>query len=124
MEEIAVASLHQPPQLERLQTMPYGTIVMENGQEVLFELEGPYRGPVSDEGIVRGLQERFDRVMALVQETAQSTRSTLASMAEDAKPSEYEIKFGLKLTADAGVVFAKAGTEGTFEVTLRWGAQK
>src|SRR3712207_2295993 len=103
--------------------MPYGTIVMEDGHEVLFEIEeGQYIGPVSQEGVVQGLRERFDKVMDLVQETAHSTRTALANMADDAKPSEYELKFGLKLTADAGVVFAKVGSEGTFEMTLRWRA--
>jgi hypothetical protein len=103
--------------------MPYGKLVMETGEEVLFELEGPYVGPVSDEGVLLGLQERFDKVMDLVQQTAQSTYSALEKMPKPSMPKEYEVKFGLKLTAEAGVVFAKMGSEGTFEITLRWGAE-
>jgi hypothetical protein len=100
--------------------MPYGTIVMENGAEVHFEFEGPYVGPVSNEGVLLELRERFDNVMDLVRQTAQSAYSALERLPESSKPREYEIKFGLKLTVDAGVVFAKVGSEGTFEMTLRW----
>jgi len=105
--------------------MPYGTIVMKDGNEIMFEIdEGQYIGPVSEDGVVRDLRARFDSVMALVQETAHSAYTGLADMAEDVKPGEYELKFGLKLTADAGVVFAKVGSEGTFEMTLRWRADR
>src|SRR3712207_4905916 len=102
--------------------MPYGKLVMQTGEEVLFEFEGPYVGPVSDEGVLVGLQERFDKVMELVQQTARSTHSALQDMPKPSMPDQYEVKFGLKLTAEAGVVFAKMGSEGTFEITLRWGA--
>jgi|SRR5687767_5792891 hypothetical protein len=104
--------------------MPYGTIVMEDGNRVLFEFEGPYVGPVSDEGILQNLEERFDNIMNLVRQTAQSAHSTLERIPQPSRPTESEIKFGLKLSADAGVVFAKVGSEGTFEMTLRWGANR
>jgi hypothetical protein len=103
--------------------MPYGKIVMETGEEVLFEFEGPVVGPVSDEGVLVGLQERFDKVMEMVRQTAQSTHSALENMPKPSMPDQYELKFGLKLTAEAGVVFAKMGSEGTFEITLRWGPE-
>jgi Trypsin-co-occurring domain 1 len=34
--------------------------------------------------------------------------------------SEVEIKFGLKMTAEAGVVISSVGGEVNFEVTLTW----
>ena len=49
---------------------------------------------------------------------AQDAAKKIAKM--DFKPDEIEIKFGVKLTAEAGVVFAKAATEGNFEITLIW----
>src|SRR5215211_4532207 len=98
---------------------------MKTGDEVLFEFEEPkgvYIGQVSAEGVVSELIENFDKVMNLVRLTAQSTYSALEEMRKKpSMPNEYEVKFGLKLTVEAGVVFAKMGTEGTFEVTLRWG---
>ena len=103
--------------------MPYGKILMETGEELLFEFKDPVVGPVSDEGVLVGLQERFDKVMEMVQQTAQSTYSALENLPHPSMPNQYEVKFGLKLTAEAGVVFAKMGSEGTFEITLRWGPE-
>jgi len=36
------------------------------------------------------------------------------------KPSSAEIEFGVKLTASAGAIFAKAGGEAVFNVKLGW----
>lgn len=33
---------------------------------------------------------------------------------------EVEVKFGLQLSADAGIVFTSVGSEVTFEITLKW----
>jgi hypothetical protein len=33
---------------------------------------------------------------------------------------ELTVKFGVKLSADAGVIFAKAGAEANFEFTVKW----
>jgi hypothetical protein len=110
------------PSAGEVKRMPYGTIVMDSGDKVLFEVEGPYVGPVSDEGVLLKLEQRFDHIMDVVQQTAQSAHSTLEKIPKPSRPTEYEVKFGLKITADAGAVFAKVGTEGTFEMTLRWGS--
>ena len=36
------------------------------------------------------------------------------------KPDEVEIEFGVKLNAEAGALIARTGTEGHFQVTVRW----
>ena len=33
---------------------------------------------------------------------------------------EVEVKFGIKLTVDAGAIFASVGSEVTYEITLKW----
>lgn len=101
--------------------MPYGMLVLDDGTEVPFEVEGPYIGPVSDEGLIMDLRHRFDSVIKIVMQTAEKFNEGLKDTAVSARPSRFKIKFGLKLTADAGVVFAKSGTEGSFEITLQWG---
>lgn len=68
--------------------MPYGKILMETGEELLFEFEGPVVGPVSDEGVPVGLQERFDKVMEMVRQTAQSTYSALENIGTGAGLNE------------------------------------
>lgn len=39
-------------------------------------------------------------------------------------PQDIEMRFGLKITAETGIVFAKGAAEGVFEVTLRWSNNK
>jgi hypothetical protein len=100
--------------------MPYGTLVLSDGEEVLFELDEAYVGPVSDEGVVQGLRESFERVMRVVQHTAEGIHVSINQISNTVRPNSYEVTFGVKLSAVAGVVFAKAGTEGTFQIKLTW----
>jgi hypothetical protein len=100
--------------------MPYGKIIMDNGAEILFQVEGPYVGQVSDEGIIHSLQTKFSTVLDIIKETAINSYTGLQKIPEHAKPQEFEILFGVTITAEAGAVFAKMGSGGTFEVTLRW----
>lgn len=60
------------------------------------------------------MKEMIDATAEFAQEAAEK----ISKM--DYKPDEIQIKFGVKLTAEAGVVFAKATTEGNFEFTLTW----
>jgi hypothetical protein len=39
-------------------------------------------------------------------------------------PDTVKIEFGVKLTAEAGVVIAKAATEANFKLSLEWSAGK
>ena len=100
--------------------MPYGKIVMDSGAEIPFEVEGPYRGEVSDEGIISGLHDKFGSLLGIIQETAASTYEGWQKIEEKIRPDEFGITFGVKLSAQAGLVFARAGGEGTFQVTLKW----
>jgi hypothetical protein len=100
--------------------MPYGKLIMDSGTNVLFEIEGPVQGEISGEGIATGLQMKFRDIMAVIKDIAESANSGLQKIDAKAKPSEYELKFGLKMTAGTDVLFAKAGSEGSFEVTLHW----
>lgn len=46
--------------------------------------------------------------------------ATVVSKLKDITPDETEIKFGIKLTANAGIVFSSLGSELTFEITVKW----
>ena len=100
--------------------MPYGRIIMNSGASALFEVEGPVAGPISRDNMASDLERKFDDVLAIIKETAENAYTGLQKIDARSKPDEYEIKFGLKLTAGTDVLFAKAGSEGSFEVTLRW----
>jgi hypothetical protein len=40
--------------------------------------------------------------------------------AKEGAPDEVEVKFGIKVTGQANWFVAKASTDGTFEVTMKW----
>lgn len=39
------------------------------------------------------------------------------------EPSEIELEFGIKISADAGVVVARTGGEANFRVAVKWSAK-
>ncbi|MET9073355.1 CU044_2847 family protein [Streptomyces sp. NPDC004232] len=58
-----------------------------------------------------------------IRESLESTLPTLRSVVDTARalaPQEMEIDFGMKFTAEAGVVVARTAAEGHFAVRLRW----
>jgi hypothetical protein len=102
--------------------MPYATLVMEDGAEVLIEVEDNkrYRGQLSEKGVFVDLKERFSDIMKLVEEMARSVHAGYESLPKEVRPKELEMTFGITISAEAGVIFSKVGSGGSFEVTLRW----
>lgn len=86
-------------------------VVFESAESGLVELHGGSAEP--PEG--GRLQERLERASWAAAEVAEGLRSRLT-------PDEVELKFGLKVSGEAGWFFAKSRAEGTIEVTLRWAA--
>jgi len=63
--------------------------------------------------------ETFEQAVAGVAPAARALVSKLRSTAE---PSEIELEFSLKVSADAGVIIARTGGEANFRVLLKWAA--
>lgn len=100
--------------------MAYGKLVLNDGTEILFELDEDYRGPCGFNDIAEDAKQDFERMMKLVRDTAINAHSGFMKMPKEALPNEYSLSFGIKLSTSAGAVFAKVGTEGNFQVTLKW----
>jgi hypothetical protein len=66
--------------------------------------------------VAKEAAETLEMAVASLLPGAIALRDTLLA----AKPSEMEVTFGLKLTAQAGVVIAKTVGECNFAITLRW----
>ncbi|WP_300039510.1 CU044_2847 family protein [uncultured Roseobacter sp.] len=60
----------------------------------------------------------FSEAMDRIKPMANQLIGTLKDLAET--PDTVAVKFGLKLSAGAGVIVAKASTEANFEVSLTW----
>ena len=97
---------------------------LEDGTPFFFEVES-----ASDSGtklagrtsrkLVEEAKDSFDDMLKVVEPVTKKLVDRMRTgLTKDA--SEVEVKFGLKLTADAGVVFASAGGEVNFEITLKW----
>jgi Trypsin-co-occurring domain 1 len=98
---------------------------LEDGTPFLIEIDGKAGG--SQERVTRGgvdtnvgkaaqsFEQALDRVVPVAAAAFSRLKQGLTTPA-----SEVEIKFGLKMTAEAGVVIASVGGEVNFEVTLTW----
>jgi hypothetical protein len=60
--------------------------------------------------------DRLDTVLDRTRPTIKRLLDTVGSLA----PQEWEIEFGLKLNAEAGVMVAKTAAEGHFTVKMTW----
>ncbi len=60
----------------------------------------------------------FDEAIARIKPMANQLVGALKDLAES--PKSVEVRFGLKLSAAAGIIVAKAATEANFEVKLTW----
>ncbi len=81
---------------------------------------GPER--VSREGstVVAKLDEPLDQALATARPAAQSIIDTFRALS----PDELSIEFGLRIDAQAGAVFAKAGIGAHFNITVKWQPSK
>lgn len=62
----------------------------------------------------------FEEVVGTVHTIAYGLRDRLDKFDEKARPDEASVTFGLAIKADAGVVLAQVGSEGSLEVQLTW----
>ncbi len=61
--------------------------------------------------------QRFEEVMKKLKPV---TETIFNSLKELNTPDEINLKMGIKLSADAGIVLASAGSEATLKVSLKW----
>jgi hypothetical protein len=90
------------------------TYELTDGTPVRFEIEG-----------AKGFQQASGgaKVAGKVSEAAASVLRAAGEVLEQAKalgPEEIALSFSLKVTGEVGWAIAKAGTEGSFELTLTW----
>lgn len=99
-------------------------IPLENQEFVLVEVEpvpGLERaGRPAD--MLREASQTLEKAIGQVRDAAAAAVAQFAEMPR--RPDEMELKFGLKLDAQAGAVIARTGLQGHFEVKLKWNGEK
>jgi hypothetical protein len=66
-----------------------------------------------------GAKEFVGQVSKAVEPAVEAAKAVLEKVKE-IKPDEVEVKFAVKVTGEANWVVAKAATEGSFEITVKW----
>lgn len=98
---------------------------LEDGSKFLVEVERKPTSPseqprptslLPDGVTVTLASKKFDTALDEIKPVIK----TVVSKLRDITPNETEIKFGIKLTANAGIVFSSLGSELTFEITVKW----
>ncbi|GDY32662.1 CU044_2847 family protein [Gandjariella thermophila] len=102
--------------------MPLARFDLDGGGTVLVEVDLP-GGPAPagrGEEVLHAASKTLERTLRPVRDAAAAALGQFQSMAR--RPDEVEIKFGIKLDAEAGAVIAKTGVHGQFDVKLVWRA--
>lgn len=81
---------------------------------------GPVRAARPGE-IVAKASETFESALERIRPSTSILLTQLRSLTDI--PSEIEVEFGLKLSAEAGAIVASAGGEAHYKITLRWKAE-
>ena len=95
------------------------------GEEIiLVEVEEPEQtstvervGLDSGQMVVKA-QHSFEEALDKIKPVANAIISKLKDLNTPA--DEVEVKFGIKLSADAGAIFTSIGGEVSYEITLKW----
>ncbi|NEO36570.1 MAG: hypothetical protein F6J90_09635 [Moorea sp. SIOASIH] len=96
---------------------------LADGTTFLVEVEEPESRGIERVSLRSGKQvlkarQTFEEALDQIQPVASAVITKLRDLNQPA--DEVEVKFGLKLTADAGAVFASVGGEVSYEITLKW----
>ncbi len=97
-------------------------VPLADGGSILVEVD-----EVIGETVVRGrggavdpaqLTEPLEHVLAGLGPATRALVSQLRALTDS--PHEIEVEFGVKLSADAKIIIARAGGEANFRIVLRW----
>jgi hypothetical protein len=94
-----------------------------------IDCDAPILIEVSTKGAVRkvsNFQEKtvdaIDSAMSTIYSTATHINKTIEAL--EVKPSNVEVNFGVKVTAESGAIIAKAGGEANFSIKITWKCQE
>jgi hypothetical protein len=71
-----------------------------------------------EDELLQKSQQTFEAALDGIKPIASTLINKLRSLNQPA--DEVQVKFGLKMSAEAGAVIASASIEGNYEITLKW----
>jgi hypothetical protein len=94
--------------------------VREQGS-VVFEIDDTADGikqvGLGRKGKIVDAQQAFETKLSGIRDAAESA---LAILKDDLYPDEVTLRFGIKLTVEAGAIVARTAVEGNMEVEMSW----
>lgn len=94
---------------------------LENGNSIIVEVDEPAatdsRIGLGDK-VAKNAQQTFESALERVKPVANAIMTKVRSLNEPV--DEVEVKFGLKMSAELGVIIASGNAEGNYEITLKW----
>ena len=94
-------------------------VKLADGSELMVETdEPPLAAGVQAVGLGADGKSEFGAALDQIRNAAAEAQAKLLALA--VPPTSFEISFGIKLSASAGVILAKAGTEANFTVKMNW----
>jgi hypothetical protein len=100
---------------------------LEGSKEVIFvEVEEDEEGNFTDAST---LGEKIERASQTLEDSLQKIKPAAEAVIKKLKglsqpPDEISVAFGLKLSADAGVILASSSIEANYTVTVLWRKDK
>lgn len=99
-------------ELVRFTVRDKGSVIFE-----IDEAEHGIRQVGRQDGKVRDLHLAFEQRLADIHDAA---GTALAILRDHLEPDEVRLKFGIKMTAEAGAVVARSAIEGNIGVEMSW----
>jgi hypothetical protein len=103
-------------------TVKLTTINLVGGQQLAVEVDEPTAVGVRAVALTEKGEIDFAAALEHIKTAASQLQTALASVA--IPPQSCEISFGIKFSASAGVILAKAGTEAHFGIKMSWSNKK
>ncbi|MFB2969676.1 CU044_2847 family protein [Aerosakkonema sp. BLCC-F183] len=94
-----------------------------NGETIMVEVDEPDTGgpkPVA-RNLVEDAKKSFDEALDKIKPIATKVISKVRDISDS--PDEVEVKFGLKMSVESGVIMTSVGGEANYEITLKWKKQ-
>jgi hypothetical protein len=76
-----------------------------------------YRAPVARNN---GISDFGQRIETNLDDIRNAAKTTLSKLRDSLALDEIVMRFGIKMTAEAGAIIARTAIEGNFEVQLTW----
>lgn len=90
-------------------------------RSVVFEIDddgdGIRQAGLGRKGKIVDTQQAFESRLSDIRAAASAALSMLG---EDLRPDEVTLRFGIKMTVEAGAVIARTAVEGNMEVEMSW----